>query len=390
MEDKNIVFRNLNRFKLLTDKILNNWDSYEFFLDYIIENFKNYLSLIPSFEGYVKKKLIENKDVTICLCEKIIQAISDYLKGRMIIAYDDMKDAFSGINDILKRKSSNRYEIPAEFGFKARIIESDKLVPSREAMFHIPFEMRHLVKDNRYSIHGVPSIYLGKSIYTCYIELGSPSLNNFWVSLFTFSDINLIDLTLSSGFYDIGILLDYVKEDEEKYIVRLDRLVDDILLWPLIMACAIPCKYSKATFKQEYIIPQILYELCSEEYNNYVGIKYLSTKIKYVNKNIYQRAMENYALPAHNVRRSGYCPKLASQLILTMPIAASQSQDIEIDIKESDSLCGLPILSNMHESLKNDETILSLDKMTIYFDRLVHSFMEERKTELLAPLNGWG
>ena len=316
----------------------------------------------------------------------------------MIIAYEDMKDAFSCINDILKRKSSNRYAMHAEYGFKAKIINSKESAPTREDMFHIPFEMRHLVQDNRYSIHGIPSIYLGRSIYDCYVELGSPSLDNFWVSLFTFSQdtknilsaehIYLIDLTLSYRSHDIKILFEHTKKDEEGYTTALDCLVDDILLWPLIFACSILCKNPKAAFQQEYIIPQILYQLCSE-YNKFVGIKYSSTKTKYVDKNIFPRAMDNYALPAHDVRRSGYCPKLVSQLMLTKPITVNQSKDIEINTKNSYSSLGFPILSNMHESLKKDEIILLLDKMTIYFDRLICSFMEKKNTELITPLYGW-
>ena len=389
MEDNNVVVNNLNRFKLLTDKILNNWDSYEFFLDYIIENFQTYLGLIPTFEGYLKKKLVENKDITINLCEKITKAISDYLRGRRFNAYEDMKVAFSYINGILKKKSSNTSGMPVEYGFKARVINSTEPVPSRKEMFHIPFEKRHLVKDNRYSIHGIPSIYLGKSIYDCYVELGRPSLDNFWVSLYTFSHISLIDLTLSSGLYDIEISIDRVKKDEERYIVSLDRMVDDILLWPLIMVCAIPSKYPEAAFKQEYIIPQILHELCSNEFNNYVGVKYTSTKKRLVNKNIYQHAMDNYALPAHDVKRSGYCPKLTSQLTLSAPILVTESQDIMIEARHGYSPVGLPILSDMNESLKRDEIILKLDKMTMYFDCLIQSFMKEKKTDLIKPLYGW-
>jgi hypothetical protein len=274
-----------------------------------------------------------------------------------------------------------------EYGFKAREI-NDKSIPTKEEMFHIPFEMRHKVQDYRYSNHGIPSIYLGQSIYDCYIELNSPSLDDFWVSLFAFSHINLIDLTLSSKFYDISVLIDYVKKDEEKYYANLDRFVDDVLLWPLIMACSIPCKYPEDSFQQEYIIPQILYQFCSE-FNKFIGIKYMSTKTKYVNQHIHQYAMVNYALPAHDVRRSGYCPKLASQLALTAPIKISQIQNIDKTSENSTSANGFPILSNMHESLKNDDIILMLDKMTVYFDKLVQSFIKDKNADLIKPLYGW-
>ena len=399
MEDITIIHRNLSRFKSLADKILVNWDDYEFFLDFIGANFRFYLKILPLFEGYVKSKLIDNKDTTICLCNKIPQAISNYLKGRVVSAYKDMTDAFSCVKDILAKKSADRHAFNGEFGFRGAIIKPDEPAPTRKRMFHMPFEMRHLVQDYRYSIHGLPSIYLGRSIYDCYVELGSPSLDNFWVSLFNFSQnpenvfgskqhINLIDLSLSYKKHEMDITLNHFKNKEESLTYALDQLANDILLWPLIMVCSIPCKYPEAKFKQEYIIPQTLYQLCSD-YNEYVGIRYLSTKTRCISDNIYPHAMENFALPAHDVRKAGYCPKLASQLVLTMPITFNKSQDIEIYTEDSYSSFGFPILSNMHESLQRDKTILYLDKMTIYFDRLIHSFMEEKKADLLTPLYGW-
>ena len=279
MEDDKIISRNLNRYNSLTDRILNEWNDYEFFVDYLSVSLTDYLKLLPSFEGYVKYKLIDNQEISLCLYTKILQAICDYIKGKSILAYENMKEAFSCIKDILKRKSSYRYTLNAEYGFKARVVTNKEPTPCKEGMFHIPFELRHKVQDNRFSIHGIPSVYLGQSIYDCYMELGCPSLDTFWVSLFTFTQdknnvlsanhINLIDLTLAQ--HDFHILWASVKKDDESYYAALDRLIDDILLWPLIMACAVPCKYPKAPFQQEYIIPQILYELCSE-YNEFVGI----------------------------------------------------------------------------------------------------------------------
>ena len=147
-------------------------------------------------------------------------------------------------------------------------------------------------------------------------------------------------------------------------------------------------KYPKEPFQQAYIIPQIIYQLCKSN-NEFVGIKYSSTKLQYMDSNIFQHAMDNYALPAHDIRKAGYCPKLSSQLILTEPVTINHSHNKEIGINESYSSNGFPILSNMHESLKNDEIIVALDKMTMYFDDLVCSFMKEKNTEIIRPLYGW-
>lgn len=44
-------------------------------------------------------------------------------------------------------------------------------------MFHIPFELRGKAATQRYSIPGLPSLYLGSSCYICWEELHRPDLN---------------------------------------------------------------------------------------------------------------------------------------------------------------------------------------------------------------------
>jgi len=226
------------------------------------------------------------------------------------------------------------------------------------------------------------------------LELGKPPLENLWVSLFCFSQdkedplspkhINLIDLTIFDDIHNLNVLTYHSFKKEKEYQDALDSLVDDILLWPLVMACTIACRYPDGKFKQEYIIPQMLYQLCSD-YNEYVGIKYLSTKSP-CNAGTPKHVMVNYALPAQDVKRDGYCPKLKAQLIMTEPITIKEGLDI--NTSQSFTTNGLPILS-YHKDLKEDETILALDKMTVYFDRLMQSFRKEKKHKLLCPLDNW-
>jgi hypothetical protein len=45
---------------------------------------------------------------------------------------------------------------------------------TREEMFHVPFELRHKIAPQRYSIPGLPSLYLGGSLYTCWVEMRQP------------------------------------------------------------------------------------------------------------------------------------------------------------------------------------------------------------------------
>ncbi len=51
-------------------------------------------------------------------------------------------------------------------------------------LFHIPFEARHKVREQRYSVAGLPSLYLGGSTHLCWRELGEPDKASIAVARF--------------------------------------------------------------------------------------------------------------------------------------------------------------------------------------------------------------
>ena len=96
--------------------------------------------------------------------------------------------------------------------------------------------------------------------------------------------------------------------------------------------------------------------------------------------------MVNNALRAQDVKRSGYCPKLSGQLVLTESINIAQCRDIVIDTSNRYTRNGFPLLSGLFEEAIN--TISEMDQMTVYFDKLVSSFMNNKDFSLLRPLYG--
>lgn len=49
-------------------------------------------------------------------------------------------------------------------------------------MLHIPFNKRELIKTQRFSISGVPCLYLGTTSYVCWLEMNKPRDSEFNVS----------------------------------------------------------------------------------------------------------------------------------------------------------------------------------------------------------------
>lgn len=382
--------KNIEIYDSLVEKTNYSWCDFDLFPKYLQISFERYQNYIISLQGDVKNRIMINKEISVGLFPKIIETVTNYLRGKIPASYKSMDDAFELIKEILVRKSIRDQSVTGlrkqKFVFKARTTKGNEPPPrSRSEMFHIPFELRHIVQSQRFSSPGIPSIYLGESIYDCYLELGMPNLDNFWVSLFHIpDDIKFLDLSFAFNEHRLWLLLSEAWNDEKKYAETLDKLVDDILLWPLIMACSIACKFPNATFKQEYIVPQILYQLCSAE-SGFNGLKYYSTKINWENGNELKRAMINYAIPAQDIKISGYCPYLAGKLSLTESVNAAMCQELSVEKDKKFTSMGLPIIGKWYNSKENKNAILSLDKMTMYFNKI----LEDKNIDALQPLNGW-
>jgi hypothetical protein len=49
---------------------------------------------------------------------------------------------------------------------------------------HIPFEKLHIVRPQRYSVPGVPMLYLGSTLLACWEEMGRPDPRTLWAAAF--------------------------------------------------------------------------------------------------------------------------------------------------------------------------------------------------------------
>lgn len=377
----------------LYDRLVNNFiyqhGQGETLTDYLERVNKHHLKHIQQLDGEMGCQILQKKDTLACLRSKIMKTATNYLHGHIPSAYKSMVDAFDSIKDVLTQKSKRFSEnksngLDLTFAFRGRIDCPINPFPKvREEMFHIKFEERHKVKDNRYSIRGMPSIYLGNTLYDCWVELGQPSLDNLYFSLYGFSGLEFIDLTFSYNHRLLHLVNSVIKREDLQ--MQYEQLIEDFLLWPLIAACSINCAHANASFKQEYIIPQMLYQLCAEN-SRFDGVRYHSTKLSNHNRSGQQRFMINYALPAQNIGRFGYCPTLEGKICLTEPVTTNMCSDMQISTLGGDyTRNGLLTLSTSNQ-FKTDETILALDKLTMHYEKI----LLDRNVRELRPLCGWG
>lgn len=283
------------------------------FLEFISTKLDFYLEYItPKINDFIDDKNWEREKPDISnriekLCKCIIKTLSNYLNGNILTA---LKNFYSGLDDISFYKENsniaNLVEIPENSQFY-RIRKSDGDFFTKEQMFHIPFDKRHLIATQRYSIPGIPSLYLGDSIFICWSELDKPSIREFYASrLQNTKSLKVIALTRKD---DVVKQLSNTNGDW-LFTVFLRYIVT----FPLIAACSIKTKFPKGAFKVEYILPQMLLQYVAEN-KEIDGIKYFSTKIEYEKLNDFP--CSNFVFPPKQNKANGYCDNLTKRFLIT-------------------------------------------------------------------------
>ncbi|MDC3960713.1 RES domain-containing protein [Polyangium jinanense] len=241
------------------------------------------------------------------LTSGIRQCVDEYLEGRPSNAYLTFAKAMSQVSRHIQsmRVFPARNGLP--FAFRMRTSVEPKRWSSEE-LFHIPFEKRGRVSSQRYSIQGLPCLYLGTSTYVCWEEMGRPPFASVYVMALRFADpenVHVLDLAnvprrLVSEVEKLR--QDPAQTDLENYIVA------NAVCWPLVAACSTIAKEPSATFKPEYIVPQLLLQWVTQ--NTAVdGIRYCSTK---VGNRTSPHLGTNYVFPVRSLQSKGYCSKLCS------------------------------------------------------------------------------
>lgn len=111
---------------------------------------------------------------------------------------------------------------------------------------------------------------------------------------------------------------EYLKEIE--VLLKKKLLPGYLNVYPLLAACYIQGCIKDATFKPEYIFPQLIMQwmITKDDIN---GVQYESTKCKPPESVYYnQERYLNFAIPIKSYDKSGHCEILKKNITLTAPI----------------------------------------------------------------------
>ncbi|KMQ52206.1 hypothetical protein CHISP_0887 [Chitinispirillum alkaliphilum] len=298
-----------------------------YFPDFIKDIFDNYIrelqNLSPQNRLHQEKYVLISQKLTYVqkLANEIHMAINDYFNGNVKSCYKRLEEVIEEERDLFERLITSPKDqmtiqnIHPRGLFRIRKIVNPTSQIDRKELFHVPFQYRHNVATARYSIPGLPCLYLSSSLHIAKKELGlRKSLNKVYVSRFEASpDFNMRILDFG---YQPELLGDWNCQ-------CFDRIVfPRIIFWPLIAACSISVNCQKATFKPEYIVPQFLFQIASTLFN-FDGIRYFSTKVGY------ERPVNiNYAIKVKHIHKTEYCTWLKDQFLLTTPILWDEIKSI--------------------------------------------------------------
>ncbi|WP_026464694.1 hypothetical protein [Adhaeribacter aquaticus] len=331
----NLINDHLNEFSI---QVKDGSSNYYFpdFLSSRLDNFclffestlKPFISRMPISSRNPVSKVLESWDVQIGkdilkLPEALKAIVNLYYLGRVNEASKTLevilKEVFIkqiGMNQELYIINS----IPAKQNFYRARPNGEKPFERLE-LFHHNFENRHLVSTNRYSIPGVPALYLGSDPVICNMELNTPGFDNLSFSrLENNIPLNVLNIQRVEDAVFSVLRPNYNFLNKGNDIVAAycaEYICNYISSFPLIIACTCLVKKPEGNFKPEYIIPQLLLQNVLNE-SKIDGIKYPSTKVVYP-EGCSVDLSYNYVFPVKTTKKVGLCDRLSQMFNITEP-----------------------------------------------------------------------
>ena len=203
---------------------------------------------------------------------------------------------------------------------------------TKDEMFHIPYDKRNLVGNQRYSLSGLPCLYLGGSSYICWEELGRKDLSSTNYCGYSLKeDINMFDFLLPV-------------EINNPHQIR--RIV-------LILACSMAAN-RESLFKPEYILSQsILHTLINRSFYNHSQfcLRFYSSHLLNGDADYYNKDFANHDF-------------LARYVNYVFPAASSKSEGYSDDLRKVFNQT--ETVSLLHETILNPERLMNSGSSDIY------------------------
>ena len=329
---------NLRKSSMLrTDRIEHTLDRYKYtFIDYFVNSLDEFCEIHNNETNRKINNVLKNVDT-----RKVLDFFDSLRSVYLNWINTQIGEAINNLDLLLQ--SYNLFDtgdsIQSEIFFRGR---KSKDFISHWDMFHIPFNKRYLIQNQRYSINGQPILYLSSSPYCVIKELGTSEdirISSFRVTEGTsfnvyeninkFNNIIVESMELNAKDSAEYMLNSSIIENDEKIISNFFQII-------LSSCCSFERREDtkKSSFSEEYVLPQVLTLVLKK--HNFDGVKYISTKahtdsdiinspnsinVLYSNICLFANYTEEQSKEVRNV----YDRELFGKFILSNPLKYSES-----------------------------------------------------------------
>lgn len=320
-------------------------EKYEEALENYRDTFISELMLIRSNTGFCDKHINLDyakgildfvKEIPLIEIEEFFNAIVE-----IYINWIDTQgeDALTKFENLMKKYKllDFKYDLSSDILFRGRF--SDDILTQWD-MFHIPFNKRYLISNQRYSLTGQPLLYLGFSVLDILAELNGnfEDFHNLKVSTYKIKDRFTI-YDLRNEFYkylSYNPLKNMISDADDSNNLEIEQLKKEFFKFILASICSFEKRkeHMGYSFCEEYVIPQILAQIIKK--NSFKGIIYSSTRLKNKenDENYNTTYKDNVAIFTKLCRDHIYDRELFDKFIICTPVSLSKIKNITLeDIK---------------------------------------------------------
>ena len=330
----------------------SEWNSSKDFEAYVSNRFDKFLTLIGKLDSNaVSDEVQRRKSAIETCCKELLQSLRLSFEGHPHEAYTHFGTAMSEILPEIKTLALE-LDGPQDLGILYRVRQT--LSPSLQAvdLFHIPFEIRHLVATQRYSAPGLPCLYLAGSLYTCWEEMGRPPFHELQCSALWVKPgktMKILNLSNRPARLSLSVTAPGSVPHDHAFCSS------QIILWPLVFSSSIRVKHRNAPFKPEYVIPQMALQWVTQ--HNFDGVAYFSTHVK-TRCEKHNMPVCNLVIPAKQVTPTGRCKRLCDTFKMTDPHGWQMLSSIHVGdgtTGESIPKYDLEFIEGVEEPYRNTE-----------------------------------
>ncbi len=266
-------------------------------------------------DDFISKNVRAKHALAEAVCADLKESVHHFLRGHPYPAYTSLTRATDKLGAHLDRFFPQK-DMSKELRSLYRMCVSAEKSVSRKRLFHCPFELRHHVGTQRYSIPGLPCLYLGGSSLVCWREIREPAFEGVWISRFGVAhgvELRVVNLAYRPALMAAMVNANLQEVNRESGLSAL--VISYAACWPLMAVCAIR-RLHDGPFAPEYMIPQMLLQwICDSK--KFDGIRFFSTRTEEFFDD--PKSGVNYVFPARTTPAKGFCSELTAMFVLSEP-----------------------------------------------------------------------